>query len=379
MCLRLLMMIISIVRKPLIGTVVDNVNDYGCGGINVSDTEIPFVSDNDLLETMNKNKHGDWKSKAPTNYGIYSPYKRGGEDRGNYEPTGRYPRNAIFSSLIGDSAFPHIIFNNEILSMGRMFKKVCIYTEKGENTMSDSKPLPQDLIDYLHTMITPTHVGGECLMILEDLNSHDFSQYEDEQWHAVIAQGTPTESVAEELMRVVKPGAHMMLIAPSDEPTGAFGACIVEDVGFEIRDSIFYARDTDPNDPNFMYMPKASKSERSKGTSKVSIGDERKDGTNFHPTVKPIGIMEWCLRDIPQDHTVIDPFLGSGTTGIACLKTGHNFTGIEMDSEYIQIADSRIRYWNTELRGWNKATIVSDVEIVEEEQEEIGLDDLFGW
>ena len=244
-----------------------------------------------------------------------------------------------------------------------------------------SKPLPKDLIDYLHTMITPEHVGGECLIILNDLNTHDFSQYENERWHAAIVQGTPTEEVAEELMRVMKPGAHMMLVAPEEEPTGAFGACIVEDKGFEIRDSIFYARDTDPNDPNFMYMPKASKNERSKGTSQLKIGDGRKDGTNFHPTVKPIGIMEWCLRDLPKDYTVVDPFLGSGTTGCACLKTGHNFIGIEMDSEYVQIADSRIRYWNTEYRGWNKAKIVSDVEEekAEDEEKEMTIDDLFGF
>lgn len=400
MCLRWWVVIINVGRKSLIGTVVENVVGNGCGGINVSDTEIPFVSDNDLLETKNKNRHADWKSKAPTNYGIYSPFNKGGVEMGNYNPSGRYPRNVIFSSLISDSAFPHIIFNNEILSMGRMFKKVCIYNEK-ENSMSE-KPIPQDLIDYLHTMVTPTHVGGKCLIILEELNSHDFSQYEDEQWHSVIAQGTPTESVAKELLRIAKPGAHMMLIAPEDEPTGAFGACIVEDVGFEIRDSIFYARDTDPNDPNFMYMPKASRSEREKGTSnlnKVSGADAvgRKEGSdgmnspragagrtankvgNFHPTVKPIGIMEWCLRDIPNGDLVIDPFLGSGTTGIACLKTGHNFIGIEMDNDYIQIADSRIRYWNTEVRGWNKAEIISDVEVVEEKKKEMSIDDLFGW
>ena len=314
-------MLISMIRKPLIGTVIENVLAYDCGGINVTDTEIPFVSENDLLETMNKNRHGDWKSKAPINYGIYSPYKKGGEDLGNYAPTGRYPRNCVVGEFVSDRAFPYIVFNNETLSMSRMFKKVCIYNDdEKENSMSNAKPIPKDLLDYLHTMITPTHIGGECLIILEDLNSHDFSQYEDQQWHSVIAQGTPTDQVAEELLRVMKPGAHMMLIAPEEEPTGAFGACTVEDVGFEIRDSIFYARDTDPNDPNFMYMPKASKSERSKGTAKVSIGDERRDGTNFHPTVKPIGIMEWCLRDVPTDTTVLDPFLGSGTTGVCLLK-----------------------------------------------------------
>lgn len=259
------------------------------------------------------------------------------------------------------------------------------------------KDLPQDLLDYLHTMITPTHVGGKCLVILEGLNEHDFSQYEDEQWHACIAVGTPTDEVAVELLRVVKPGAHMMLVAPEEEPTGAIGACAIEDVGFEIRDSIFWARECDPDNPNFMYMPKASRSEREKGTenSKKVSGAEavnRKEGSvgmnnpgagagrtanqvgNFHPTVKPIGIMEWCLRDVPKDSTVIDPFLGSGTTGIACIKTGHNFIGIEMNPEYIKIADARIRFWNSDHNGWLQATINSDVETSGEPSEEDSVD-----
>lgn len=239
-----------------------------------------------------------------------------------------------------------------------------------------SKKLPQDLIDYLHTMITPTHVGGKSLIILEDLNDHDFKQYEDAQWHGCIAVGSPTEEVSAELMRVLKAGAHLMLIAPEEEPTGYKGACQIEDTGFEIRDSIFWARETDPDNPNFMYMPKASRSEREIGTENLKKVEEEGENTkiadtigNFHPTVKPIGIMEWLSRDIPKGATVLDPFMGSGTMGIACIKTGHSYIGTEIDPEYFPIADARIKHWNSTYSAWNSGTIVSDLDPQDTEEE----------
>ena len=62
-----------------------------------------------------------------------------------------------------------------------------------------------------------------------------------------------------------------------------------------------------------------------------------------HPTQKPVGVMEWCINHLPADtRTILDPFAGSGTTGVACVKTGHAFTGIERDPEYFQIMCDRI-------------------------------------
>lgn len=61
-----------------------------------------------------------------------------------------------------------------------------------------------------------------------------------------------------------------------------------------------------------------------------------------HPTQKPIRLMEWCLSFIPSDYTVIDPFMGSGTTGVACVRNGRNFIGIEISEEYFKIAQQRI-------------------------------------
>lgn len=62
-----------------------------------------------------------------------------------------------------------------------------------------------------------------------------------------------------------------------------------------------------------------------------------------HPTQKPIEIMVWSLQQVPTARTILDPFMGSGTTGVAAVKQGRKFFGIERDPEYFDIACKRIR------------------------------------
>jgi site-specific DNA-methyltransferase (adenine-specific) len=68
------------------------------------------------------------------------------------------------------------------------------------------------------------------------------------------------------------------------------------------------------------------------------------DGGKVHPTQKPIEVMKWVveLATNPGD-TILDPFMGSGTTGVACHLTGRNFIGIEIDPTYFDIAVKRIQ------------------------------------
>ncbi len=61
-----------------------------------------------------------------------------------------------------------------------------------------------------------------------------------------------------------------------------------------------------------------------------------------HPTQKPLALMEWCLGFAPDARTICDPFLGSGTTGVACARMGKRFTGIEREPQYFDIACERI-------------------------------------
>ena len=61
-----------------------------------------------------------------------------------------------------------------------------------------------------------------------------------------------------------------------------------------------------------------------------------------HPTQKPEGVMMWCLGFVPNAKSILDPFMGSGTTGVACVKLGRKFIGIEIDERYFDIACRRI-------------------------------------
>ena len=61
-----------------------------------------------------------------------------------------------------------------------------------------------------------------------------------------------------------------------------------------------------------------------------------------HPTQKPVACMKWCLEFLPKARTILDPFMGSGTTGVACAKLGRKFIGIELEPKYFDIACKRI-------------------------------------
>jgi len=67
----------------------------------------------------------------------------------------------------------------------------------------------------------------------------------------------------------------------------------------------------------------------------------RQDGRE-HPTQKPVAVMEWCLGFVPKAETILDPFLGSGTTGVACIRRERSFIGIEREETYFDIACRRI-------------------------------------
>lgn len=252
--------------------------------------------------------------------------------------------------------------------------------------------IPREMTEYLYKMITPEHVGGRSVIVW-DLNSHDWSQYEDESIHGFIGQGTPTSEQVKEIDRILKPGAHVLLFAPDENPSGYKGTIALEEGGFEIRDAICVLDKPD----EFCYTAKASRSEREAGCETLNKGkrdETRKEGNpggdnprnrgvnkvrNIHPTVKPISIMEFCLRDIPKDFTVMDPFMGSGTTMIACLRTGHEGIGIELNGDYARIATARINHFNEIEAGWSAVKIDSETSLEAREPETVTLDDLFGF
>lgn len=121
---------------------------------------------------------------------------------------------------------------------------------------------------------------------------------------------------------------------------------------------------------NLVHVPKASRAERelgceglptrtgaevtgraegSPGLDNPRSGAQRSHGVrNFHPTVKPLGLMRWLVRLVtPPGGVVLDPFAGSGTTGMAAVGQGFSFVGCELLAEHVQIARARIEYAGT--------------------------------
>jgi len=113
----------------------------------------------------------------------------------------------------------------------------------------------------------------------------------------------------------------------------------------------------------FFYTSKASSAEREAGFEYVGqielqpAGVKNDSGRGFsetdpyaaimrrnnHPTVKPVDLMQWLCRLVtPPGGTVLDPFTGSGSTGIAALREGFEFIGVEREPEYVEIARARI-------------------------------------
>lgn len=162
--------------------------------------------------------------------------------------------------------------------------------------------------------------------------------------------------VFREVLRVAKPGAHLLCFGCTR--TFHRMACAIEDAGWEIRDCIMWVYgsgfpksmdvgkklpewdgwdmthtgaeyDDNGSSARFFYCAKASKKDRGDG--------------NDHPTLKPTALMECLVKLVTADgQTVLDPFMGSGSTGVACERLGRRFVGIEKDARFCEIAERRL-------------------------------------
>lgn len=382
---------ITMARKPLPEGVVANVFRYGTGGININECRV--------------HDSGRWPTNLVLEHRIGCCADRCEEGC----PVARMDAlSGIREGCKPHSIRSHILKYEGWGSITRRDGGIVGYEDEGGASRffyriqkdHDMQSVPQQLIDYLKTLISPPPRFGQVSVIM-DLESFDWAKmasWPDNSSPGIVALGTPTPEQSAELFRVLRPGAHLVLIAPESNPIGDIGACNIEDAGMEIRDSILWIRDAG----SFYYVPKANRGEREAGCENLpvrsgaeSVGREEGDAGvmspragagrtaeeihNHHPTVKPIGMMEFLLRDIPvSDKPVLDPFMGSGTTGIACIRTGHPFVGIELEPEYIAIADARIRFWANEGVGWLRdIPIESDAPQVS--REVASLDDMFGW
>jgi DNA modification methylase len=229
---------IIVARKPLEGTVAQNVLRHGTGALNINGCRIGFRCQTDERSSKTKNRHADFRSKKRRNR-IYGRDER---SRGNYDAPGRWPANVALS----------------------------------------------------HT----DRCRQDCPVRMLDQQSGD------------IGKGRGRDS-----------GERHTEERREDCHSGGFGAS------------------------RFFYCAKASRSERNAGlgSSYLRGKTQRK---NVHPTVKPIALMRYLVRLVtPPGGIILDPFAGSGSTGIAAVIEGARFLGIERETDYVPIARARIRHW----------------------------------
>jgi len=396
-------------RKEMPGTVADTALKYGTGSLNIGDTRLG--SDGATQRVG--------QSTRPT--------PQGWANMGGHEieslPMGRWPANVIFQHLEectesacvegcpvadldeqsgeGTSAVRQG-GEGEYLDLsceGWRFKRAAggFSDTGGASRFFKQVRSTADLLEYLQTMITPPEPLTLSPPIVLDSETMDRTTCGSGQLSGAVFKGTITTEQVEILYEWLAPGGHLFLIAPDDQPTGHTGAILLEEAGFELRDAILWVRGAG----RLHYVAKASRAEREAGCARLQgkaghDAVDRKEGTagvenpragagrtashvkNHHPTVKAVGIMERLLADVPLDEgPVLDPFMGSGTTGIACVKTGHSFIGIEREEDFFAIADARVRHWDSAHHGWIGAEIISDLVVTDASDEVLSIDDLF--
>lgn len=186
----------------------------------------------------------------------------------------------------------------------------------------------------------------------EGLRGQEEKQFSQGRWPANVILDEEAARVLDEQSGELKSGGNTN--AKSGFKKGYVGGELERPVTTHLQ------REKTGGASRFFYVAKASKKERNaglEGMPLVESGIKNDSGRgfsesdphkkilnqNFHPTVKPIKLMRYlCKLITPPGGVVLDPFAGSGSTGVAAIKEGFQFIGIELNEEYVEIAKRRV-------------------------------------
>lgn len=142
------------------------------------------------------------------------------------------------------------------------------------------------------------------------------------------------EPIAEELLNAVRTTARWAIIFGGNYYDCPPASCWL------VWDKINGDNDFADCELAWTNLPKAVRRLRFMWNGMLRANNEQRGD---HPTQKPVGVMSWCIQQLPHSaKTILDPFMGSGTTGVACANLGRKFIGIEIEPKYFDIACKRI-------------------------------------
>jgi DNA modification methylase len=323
---------IVVARKPLSGTVAANVLEHGTGALNIAACRVAANGE---------------KTPFPVgDYGERGLYGKDGERTDDPAPDGRWPPNLALSHLPEcERVGVRRVKTNMATSGESLDGQIFGYgNERGDQPRGHADPDG-----------TETIPAYEC------------------------APGCPVAELDRQSGELKTPSPYVQ----QSEVIGIYGA-------EKQHDRLSTHHGDTGGASRFFYTAKASRAERNAGLDGLPMkargedvlqyheGERRADPevANFHPTVKPIDLMRWLVRLVtPPGGRILDPFLGSGTTGIAAHLEGFDFIGIEREAEYADIAEARIEWWSQFPAGTevDAALGLSARETVVRESGQLGL------
>lgn len=309
---------IVVARKPLEKglTIAENVLKYGTGAINIDECRI-----------------GDFENKTPSGLQRYRDWSDShtGQDRPEKEATlnqaqGRWPANVILDEVTGCADWSRFFYVAKASKSERnkgldSFEQIVITNKcKEENTVA---------VQLLQKVTSESMVKwstGECGKNLTALFHKECKSIIKTETNKIIES-----KILNALM------LSLTKESTQDVLTGSNHAESVENL------------------KKFLLIITNEKTELALGAANVALkmlqsineNESSKDFSNFHSTVKPIKLMQYLIKLVtPPNGTVLDPFMGSGSTGVAAKELGFNFVGCELSPDYFEIAEKRIEDLN---------------------------------
>ena len=304
---------IVVARKPLSEkTIADNVLKWGTGGINVDGCRIP-TDDNLNGGGYSKN----FKGSTFLAYGGKLDYK---------QPAGRFPANVILDEEAG-----------KLLDEQSGIRPAGKGNYDNEPIVVARKPLSEKTIadNVLKWGTGGINIDGCRIPTEEDLGRLNKSS---------ATWGTYGNGASSQYGKPVEEQGRFPANVILDEEAGKLldeqsGISISRAGGYGGKDPGMWkgkkqiergGHNDKGGASRFFYCAKASKKERGEG--------------NNHPTVKPVSLIKYLVTLVtPPDGVCLDPFMGSGTTAVACINTNRNYIGFELDKYYCEIANERIQ------------------------------------
>jgi len=286
---------IVIARKPFKGSCIDNVLTHGVGALNIDATRVNWEDGEQEKEQKWREKYTKTCVGAPTFQGTdIQQQTKGGQTID--APPGRYPTNVI----------------GEVTDYQKFF--YCPKVNRAERHIGFEAPEPEPFNNP------------------DEMKKHPL-------WDPSI--GTNSHRLMQKIREHQKNNPHDHIPSTKGGFLGTDG---------EWNPEHWHSKKGGRNKPNLDHIPtnpNGMLQDRYESSMQVGMYQDAKQNIgNNHPTVKPVALMKYLVKLVtPAGGKVLDPFCGSGSTGMAAVELDYDFTGCELDPAYVNIATQRITAW----------------------------------